>query len=161
MSASRERFEPFEAVLYPNPPLSTLGLVLLIGFILLLTVPSATFFLLIGAWPVTGFFGLEVAMLLTALLVARRRARTYEVVRLDPSGLYVERIEAGGRIRRWRLEPYWTRVEIDQPPRPDSPLWLQSLNQRLQIGAFLTPEERLAFAQALKRALARMRTAFL
>lgn len=68
----------------------------------------------------------------------------------------------GGRgevLREWTFQPYWLRVEIDEPPHHHSQLTLCSYGRRLVVGAFLTPGERLEVARALRRALRRCRLA--
>ncbi len=74
-------------------------------------------------------------------------------MRLCERALTVERILADGRRQSWRFEPYWLRVAMDDPPRPESELTLSSHGRSLAIGAFLTPAERLGLARALEAAL--------
>ncbi len=147
----------FEAVLYPNPPLSRTGFLLFMSAFAAASVCAAIPFLLMGAWPVSGFFGLDLLLVYIAFRVARRAARRRELVRLDAQGLHVCRIDPDGRTRCWRFEPYWVRVEMDEPPLPGSLVTLASHGRRLRIGAFLTPEERLDLARALREALNRYR----
>ncbi len=155
--ASESKQEPFEAVLYPNPPLSGAGFAALAGAILFASGGVAALFLMLGAWPVCGFFGLDVALLLGALALARREGRRYEVVRLDTSGLHVRRVDPRGRVRAWRLEPYWTRITLDRTRDQREGILLSSRGIRLIIGTFLTAQERREFARALGAALHRFR----
>ncbi|HET8726317.1 MAG TPA: DUF2244 domain-containing protein, partial [Alphaproteobacteria bacterium] len=53
---------------------------------------------------------------------------------------------------------YWLRVSMDDPPGHESQVILSSHGQSLVVGAFLTPEERLDFARALRSALDRLKT---
>jgi uncharacterized membrane protein len=108
---------------------------------------------------VTGFLGLDVLLLYLAFRWNYRQGRRAEFIRLDRSGLTVRRIEPDGQAREWRLQPYWVRVAIDDPPRPDSQLVLSSHGDRLVIGAFLTAAERLEVAKALTAALRAHRAA--
>lgn len=114
-------------------------------------------FVLIGAWPVFGFLGLDVLLIYVAFRVNYRWGRTYETVLLTEDELTVERVTADGGIRRWRFQPYWLKVDIDDPPRHTSALTLSSHGKALVIGAFLTPDERLEFAEALREALDKLR----
>ena len=111
-------------------------------------------FVLAGAWPVTGFLGLDVLLLYLAFRWNYRQGRRAEFIRLDRDRA---RRCAGSsptaQTREWRLEPYWVRVAIDDPPRGDSQLVLSSHGDRLVIGAFLSAAERLEVARALKAAL--------
>jgi len=110
-----------------------------------------------GAWPVFGFMGLDVALLYFLFRLNYRDAKEKEFVRLTDEALTVRRVRANGEEQSWSLEPYWLRVEMDDPPRHESALVLAARNRRLAVGSFLTPEERLEMAHALRRALHRQR----
>lgn len=143
----------FDAVLYPNRSLGPAGFHLLMAAIVLVSVAIGAGFVLAGAWPVTGFLGLDVLLLYLAFRWNYRQARRVEFIRLDQDGLSVRRVGPDGQAREWRLEPYWVRVAIDDPPRPDSQLVLSARGAHLAIGAFLTLPERLELAAALRAAL--------
>lgn len=143
----------FEAVLYPNQPPPARSLVLLVVAVSGVAIGTGIGFFLAGAWPVSGFIGIELALLVAALVWARRGARYQEHVRLDASGLHVW-ARAGRRpLRHWRFEPYWVRVRLDPDRRGGQALRLAAHGRTLTLGRFLTSEERSAFAQALGRAL--------
>lgn len=140
----------FEAVLYPNQPMPTTAHRIVIGVTGGFAFLMACAFLVLGAWPVSGFMGLEFALLVVAMRCCRRRAREREHVRLDAQGLHVRRIDWRGRQRYWRLEPYWVRVIPDTIERA---VKLSTQGCSISIGRFLTPEERVSFAAALRAAL--------
>ncbi|MCB1885546.1 MAG: DUF2244 domain-containing protein [Geminicoccaceae bacterium] len=144
---------PFEATLYPNGPLPAQGFWLLACGTLLASSAIGGGFFLAGAWPVAGIMGVEVPLFVVLLAYARRTTRRRELVRLDEEGLHIQAIDPYGRTRRWRFEPSWTRVHMDDPPRRASRLVVTSRGQSLALGHFLTPEEKLDFARALKAAL--------
>jgi uncharacterized membrane protein len=143
----------FDAVLYPNRSLGAAGFYVLMAAIVAVSAAVGAGFTLAGAWPVTGFLGLDVLLVYLAFRWNYRQGRRAEFIRLDRTGLTVRRIEPDGQRREWRLQPYWVRVAIDDPPRPDSQLVLSSHGDRLVIGAFLTAAERLELAKALTAAL--------
>jgi uncharacterized membrane protein len=143
----------FDAILYPHRSLPPLGFALLMSAVVAVSAGIGAGFVLIGAWPVTGFFGLDVLLLFLAFRWNYRQARRAELIRLDRDGLTVRRVEPDGRQREWRFEPYWVRVGFDEPPRYDSELTLSSHGQHLVLGAFLTVPERYELARALKAAL--------
>lgn len=148
---------PFQAVLYPNPPLGDTGLMVLMLAVALVSAGLGAAFVMAGAWPVSGFLGLDVLLLGIAFRSCRRRSRCSELIRLDESGLHIRRIAPDGRSADWRFDPYWVRVEMDEPPQRHSPLTLSASGRHLRIGQFLTVEERVDVAQALRRALASYR----
>jgi uncharacterized membrane protein len=145
---------PFEAVLYPNPPLGDAGLFALMLAVAAVSAGLGAAFALAGAWPVTGFLSVDVLLLWLAFRACRRRARRSELIRLDDSGLYVRRFEFDGRSVDWRFDPYWVRVELDENQRPSPPLVLSASGRALRIGQFLTADERRDLACALREALA-------
>lgn len=149
----------FHAVLTPNRSLGGLGFFLVMALVCAVSFAAGIAFLLKGAWPVMGFFGLDVILIYVAFRLSYRSGRLSETVELSERRLTVRRREPGGRERVWEFEPYWLQVRIDEPPRPDSPLTLASHGQRLTIARFLSPVERLDFANALRRELAQLRVA--
>ncbi len=114
-------------------------------------------FMMMGAWPVFGFFGLDAALIFLAFKVNYRSARMYETVRLTEEKLTVVRVNSSGRVQRWSFQPYWLRINMDDPPREDSKLVLTSHGKSLVIGSFLSPDERVEFARALESELHKLR----
>ena len=114
-------------------------------------------FMMMGAWPVFGFFGLDAALVFLAFKINYRSARMYETVRLTEEKLTVVRVNSSGRVQRWSFQPYWLRVNMDDPPREDSKLVLTSHGKSLVIGSFLSPDERIEFARALESELHKLR----
>lgn len=147
----------FRAVLTPNRSLSKLGFCLVMAGVSAVSFAAGVAFMLRGAWPVFGFFGLDVLLIWGALELSYRSGRLTETVELSPERLVVRRVEPGGRTAEWEFQPYWLKVELDEPERHDGELALASHGKRLVIGAFLAPEERASFAHALREALARTR----
>jgi uncharacterized membrane protein len=144
---------PFDAVLYPNRSLGTAGFYTLMAAIVTVSAAVGAAFVLAGAWPVSGFLGLDVLLLYLAFRWNYRQGRRAEFIRLDGAGLTVRRVEPDGETREWRLEPYWVRVALDDPARGGGQLVLSSHGDRLVIGAFLSAAERREVARALQAAL--------
>jgi uncharacterized membrane protein len=142
-----------DIVLYPNRSLQPAGFAVLMAAIVLVSGAIGAGFMMIGAWPVTGFLGLDVLLLYLAFRWNYRQARRAEFVRLDRDGLSVRRLEPDGRSQSWHFEPYWVRVGLEQVGRHDRSLVLRSHGRQLAIGAFLTQDERVELAHALDAAL--------
>ncbi len=143
----------FEAVLYPNQPPPARSLVLLVVAVAGVALGLGIGFFLAGAWPVAGFVGIELALLIAALLWTRRGARYREHVRLDRTGLHVRAVAGNRLLREWRFEPYWVRVRLEPARHGERLLQLSAHGSTLTLGRFLTSDERCAFAAALNRAL--------
>jgi uncharacterized membrane protein len=147
----------FDALLMPNRSLPPLGFALLMGAISLVSFGAGLTFYLIGAWPVVGFFGLDVLLVYVAFKVSFRRLRAFETLRLTEAALVFERVNPAGARRRWTFQPYWLNVEFDDPPHHGSQLRLRSHGRSVTIGAFLAPLERENLATALRQALNRVK----
>jgi uncharacterized membrane protein len=149
----------FDAVIEPNPPLRPRHLFLVIAGIAAISFVAGVVFILRGAWPVTPFLGADVLLLYWAFVLVRERARHREYIHLTSERLTVERKRPGLPAVRHELNPYWLRVEHDDPERTGAPLALVSRGNRLIVGAFLGADERANLASALRAALAQARAA--
>jgi len=147
----------FHAVLQPHRSLNRPAFMVLMGVLLVTNVGLGTVFLVHGAWPIAGFLGVDMLAVYAAFRVNYRAARLYEEVRLTDTVLRVDRVWPSRQMRTWRFEPYWLRVQIDDPPRHESQVRLVSHGRTLTVGAFLPPDERADFARALGDALVRWR----
>jgi uncharacterized membrane protein len=147
----------FDAVLTPHRSLSPTGFTILMGAIAAVGFVGGMAFLLAGAWPVTGFGVVEIGLFYLLFRLNYRSARIGERVRLTAEALEIERRLQDGSVRCWSFQPYWLRVDIADPPDTDSRLTLSSHGRSLSIGAFLSPDERLEFANALRAELTRLR----
>lgn len=147
----------FDAVLTPNRSLPRAGFYAVMAAVGAISLGLGVWFVLNGAWPVLGFFGLDVALLYLAFRLNYRAGRLTEIVRLTAHELLVRRRTARGQTTEWRFNPAWVRIEFDAEAEAGAPLVLASHGERVEIAAFLSPEERVDFANALKRALAAAR----
>ena len=85
------RSEPtiFSATLTPHRSLGPTGFLILMACLGGASFASGVFFVLLGAWPVFGFLGLDVLLVFLAFRANYRAARAYEEVRVTPSELTV------------------------------------------------------------------------
>jgi uncharacterized membrane protein len=68
------------------------------------------------------------------------------------------RAERRGGIRGWSADPHWVRVELHETGGPvEKYLTLKGGGREVELGAFLSPEERVALRSELLDALARVR----
>ena len=147
----------FAATVAPYRSLPPRGLTWIIVGLAAFGFCSGIGFVLAGAWPVTGFFGLDIALLYLAFRMSYRSARQRESLRLTQAALDVERVDARGASEHWRLEPSWLRVTIDENTQGRGRLLLSSRGRTIGLGAFLASEDRRRLADDLKAALRRWR----
>src|SRR5512143_1999634 len=109
MTDDNGELEPtiFSAVLRPHRSLGRIGFMILIVVFGLVSFIAGVAFLLIGAWPVFGFFGLDVLLLYWAFKLNYRYAAEYEQVTVTPTQLKVRKVSYRGRVREWVLNPLW------------------------------------------------------
>ena len=145
------------AVLQPHRSLPPRGFAVLMMVLGALSLLAGVTCVLIGAWPVFGFFGLDVLLVYAAFRLSYRGARLREIVRLTEGSLTVERVSPKGEHRRWQFEPYWLRVRFDDRELQPGPVTLTSHGRALEVGSFLAPDQRRSLATSLRNALAAWR----
>ncbi len=147
--------ELFSAVLTPHRSLSKRGFVIVMTFVSLVSFTAGLAFWLMGAWPVFGFFGLDVLAIYWAFKINFARAAAREEISVTPSELRLRRISHRGHMMEWTFNPLWVR--LDQEIHEEfgvEKLYLASRRQRVAVGSFLGPDEKASFAKALTAALA-------
>jgi uncharacterized membrane protein len=144
----------FAARLTPHRSLSRTGFILVMAVLSAISFAAGTAFLLIGAWPVFGFFGLDVLLVYFAFRANYRAARAYEDVVVSPSELRVRKVSHRGEVSEWALNPLWAKLEyeIDEEFGLQR-LFLVSRGRKLPIASFLPPQEKESFASALAAAI--------
>jgi uncharacterized membrane protein len=145
----------FRARLVAHRSLSRRGRKVLVVFFALGSALASLPFFMMGAWPVVGFFGLDVALLWGALALNARGARAYEDVVVTPLEVRLAQISEKGGRRDWRFSTLWSRLRR----RSDDEfgvlhLYLDHRGQSVEIARVLGPPEKEDFAQALTGALA-------
>src|SRR6266700_3566354 len=146
--------ELFSALLTPHRSLNRAGFLVLMGFLSAVSFAAGLAFLLMGAWPVLGFFGLDVLAIYWAFRINFRDARATEEISVTPSELRVRRISHRGHVVEWVLNPLWVR--LDQQVHEEygvERLYLVSRGRHVSIARFLGPDEKASFAKALNAAL--------
>jgi len=150
----REPPELFSALLTPHRSLNSTGFLVLMGFLSTVSFAAGLAFLLMGAWPVLGFFGLDVLAIYWAFRINFRHARATEEISVTPYELRVRRVSHRGHVAEYVLNPLW--VQLDQKSHAEfgiEKLYLVSKGRRISIASFLGPDEKASFAKALTAAL--------
>ena len=148
----------YSARLAPHRSLSYAGFIALIAALAGASFAAGIAFLLIGAWPVFGFLGLDVLLVYLAFRANYRAARAFEEIRVTPNQLLVRQVSAGGQAREARLNPRWVRLETSRDELSGvTRVALVSKGVPLVIGAFLPPLHKEELSNALAGALAAAR----
>jgi len=148
----------FSATLTPHRSLGRTGFLLV-----MLAVGGSSFaaglvFVVIGAWPVVGFLGLDVLLVYAAFRASYRAATAYEEFTVTPGKLTVRKVSHRGETAEWTLNPVWVRLERKTHEEFGiERLFLVSHGRRLPVAGFLGPDEKADFAAALSAALGEAR----
>ena len=146
--------EIFAALLTPHRSLSRTGFLVVMSFVSAVSLAAGFAFLIMGAWPVVGFFGLDVLAIYVAFKINFRRAKASEEISVTPSELRLRRISHRGHVMEWVFNPLW--VQLDQIAHQEfgiERLYLVSKGRRVAIASFLGADEKASFAKALGAAL--------
>ena len=146
--------ELFSALLTPHRSLSRTGFLVLMGFLTVVSFVAGLAFWLMGAWPVFGFFGLDVLAVYWAFRVNFRHGEATEEIRVTHSELRVRRVSHRGHVVEWVLNPLW--VQLDRKTHAEfgiERLYLVSKGRRVSIASFLGADEKSSFAKALMEAI--------
>lgn len=146
----------FEAISRPRQSLGGTGLRVVAALLVLGFGASGVLFALLGAWPVLGFAGVELALVLGLFLLHRAHARRgVERISLADGQLRIRRVDGAGRLHEARLDPYWARLRLSEEASPR--LLIGHRGRESEIGVFLNEEEKRDLARALTAALRRYR----
>jgi uncharacterized membrane protein len=142
-----------ERVLLPHRSLPSRNFHLLMGLLGLISVAAGIAFVAIGAWPVIGFFGLDIALVYLAFRLNYRSARQSETIRLADDVFSIERIGVRGERCSWHFQPYWVRVVLEEHSDSSNRLIVASHGRSLVIGDFVPPTTRRELAVTIREAL--------
>jgi uncharacterized membrane protein len=144
----------FSAQLTPHRSLNRTGFVLVMTFLSVISFATGVAFLIMGAWPVLGFLGLDVLAIYIAFKINFGRARAREEITVTPSELRLRRVSHRGHVGEWVLNPLWVQLdEVVHEEFGTERLYLLSRGRRVSVGSFLGAEEKASFAKALRAGL--------
>lgn len=148
----------FRALLTPHRSLGRTGFRVLMGIMVAASLICGLFCIAIGAWPIFGFFGLDVLILYIAFKVNYRSGRASEEVSVSRTSLDIRQVAPSGKTREHHFNPYWARFAVSRHEEIGiTRMAVEAQGQQVQIGSFLNPDDRESFAKAFGRALATAR----
>jgi uncharacterized membrane protein len=153
-SESEAEAQIFSALLTPHRSLNRTGFLAVMLFLSVVSFVTGVVFLIMGAWPVIGFFGLDVLVIWWAFKVNFRSAQASEEIVVTTSELRVRRVSHRGQVVEWAFNPLWVRLdrEVDEDFGIEH-LYLISRGRRIIIAGCLGPDEKASFYKALVEAL--------
>ena len=144
----------FQTVLRPHRSLKIGGFRLVIALVAFASAIASLPFVLLGFWPVAGFYGLDVLLLFFAFRANFEAARHFEELSVSPFELLLRKVSPKGEALEWRFNPVWTRLVAEEHEEFGvTRLALVSRGQSVAVGHFLGPEDKASLVRALSRAL--------
>jgi len=144
----------FSAVLTPYRSLGQNGFIILMLCLGLISFVAGMMFLMIGAWPVFGFFGLDMLLIYLAFRLNYRSARSYEEVIVSRTEIIIRKVGPGKRHQEFRFNPIWVKLSIERiEDEGVTKIALTNRGQTVDLGNFLNPDDRTSFAGAMANAV--------
>lgn len=144
----------FEALLVPYRSLGRRGFNTLMLFFGVVSVASGSIFVANGAWPICGFFGLDVFLLWLAFRASYRSARAREEVSVSRTDLSIRKISPKGQVDETHHNPFWARFRVDRHEEFGIlRMRVEERGRATEFGSFLNTDDRESFAEAFNRAL--------
>ena len=143
----------YHVTLWPNRSLNAVGfrntmIIVIVGS----AIGIAPVFMATGNLWILLFAIIPVATLYFLFMRNYRDGRLTEELRIYPNVIAVERREPSGEIHRWQANPYWVKVKL-QDAHVEHYLTLEGNQRTIELGAFLSPEERLTLKAEIDDAL--------
>lgn len=141
--------------LWPHRSLPRRGFAaFILGTFTLITIPLYPLLGTFLLWGILPFLLLAVAGLWWGLEHSYKTARLHEALTIRPDNLHLLRTNPDGRTQEWSCNSYWASVHMHPSGGPvDHYLTLKGKGREVEIGAFLSEDERKALYGELSDAL--------
>ena len=108
----------------------------------------------------TVFSGLTFYLFLALLQKNFQEGHTFEEILISKHKITVVHKERNKEQKTWEGNPYWTRVEVDiRNAKLKNYLTLAGKGRYIELGAFLSPDERIELRDKIQNALAKANSA--
>lgn len=148
----------FEECIFPRRSLGQMGFRVLMGFIIALSFFSGVMFYSMGAWPVSGFFGLDALLIYWAFKIQYQQAKAVEIIRLSGDTLTISRINHKGVREDYSFSSYWVNLRMSRPANVPTHIderfpEARSHGKGTYFGIHLNQEMRIDLMKSLSQAL--------
>lgn len=146
----------FQALLTPYRSLGRRGFTVMMSFFCLVSLVTGALFLMNGAWPVVGFFGLDVLIVWWAFSASYRSAKAREEVLVTRTDCAILKTSPKGDVQEAHHNPFFARFSVNRHEEIGiTRMSVDSKNVSTEIGSFLNPDDKHSFAEAFQEALIR------
>ena len=143
----------YRITLYPYRSLNKTGFFLLMFVLGLFSFIAGIMFMLKGAWPVFGFFGLDVLLVYIFFKINFKSGKKKEIIILTKNQLIVEFYNSKNVFKTYKLDPNWLKINLTKLKNEMNKLQISSKNKSIIIGSFLGYQEKISVAKSLHKAL--------
>lgn len=148
----------YSLTLWPHRSLSRRGFRALLLFAsLAFALPLLAFVGTSAVWFLAPYLAFHVWLLWFLIHRSYVDGRVSETLQLWPSLITVDRSEPNGHRQSWQANPYWVQLEMHAGHRLENYLTLKGNGREIELGAFLSPDERQEIHTDLLDALQRAR----
>jgi uncharacterized membrane protein len=148
----------WSVMLRPNRSLSPSGFRWLMGIMATgFAMPVLALARTAAMWVIAGVAAIVMALLWGLIKYNYFTGCLTEELRLWPDLVTVERREPWGRVQRWSANPYWVDITIEDARTVDSYLTIRGSDRRIEVGVFITAEERRELALELRKQIRGLR----
>lgn len=142
--------------LWPHQSMTSRGFVWFIGLTaLMLALPLLAVLGSPVVWFLLLFFALALAGVWQAINANVRDRSRHEALTLEETKVRLEHVPPKGAPLTWEANPHWVTVHLRQDGPVENYLTLRGNNREVEIGRFLSPEEREVLYDELLDALRR------
>ncbi len=147
----------YEISLYPYRSLNKTGFFILMFSLGFVSFVAGIIFMIKGAWPVFGFFGLDVLLVYIFFKINFRSGKKKEVLILTKNKLIVEFYDSKKISKTYYLNANWLQIHLSKLKNEMSKLKISSNGKSVIVGAFLRHQEKMAVLRSLKKVLKKYR----
>ena len=152
-----KRNKLYEISLYPYRSLNKTGFFILMFSLGLISFVAGIIFMIKGAWPVFGFFGLDILLVYIFFKINFRSGKKKEVLILTKNKLIVEFYDSKKISKTYYLDANWLQIHLSKLKNEMSKLKISSNGKSVIVGSFLRHQEKLAVLMSLKKVLKKYR----
>ena len=137
-------------VLIPNRSLTKSTFFLIISFLIVISISLGIFFYTIGAWPVIGFFGLDVILFSLIFYLHNKSLNISERIILTKNEMIIEKEKLFRKNLIVKFSPpNWINVTLKKSIYNKTKLIIHSHGSAIFVGDFLTKIEKINLANSL------------
>ena len=143
----------YEISLYPYRSLNKTGFFILMFSLGFVSFVAGIIFMIKGAWPVFGFFGLDVLLVYIFFKINFKSGKKKEILILTKNQLIIEFYNSKKISKTYYLDAHWLQIRLSKLKNEMSKLKISSKNKSIIIGSFLRYQEKIDVVKSLKKAL--------